>query len=102
MPEIETVRPPRNGPINRQRRSWYIAGSYGWAERAKGKSKMQSAASRIQKKRLFTVGPRKRGKDKPRQRGLDRALGIAQWVSFRVARDSETFTMVSGMPRFAT
>src|SRR5277367_4368410 len=44
----------------RQRSSWYIAGSYCWAESAKGK--IQSTASRIQKERLFTVGPRRKAR----------------------------------------
>src|SRR5271157_3280150 len=61
----------------RQRSSWYVAGSYCWAERAKGKSKMQSTASRIQKKRLFTVGPRKKSKDKSRQQRMDSGIEYA-------------------------
>src|ERR1700675_1619910 len=90
MPEIATVRPPRKGPIMRQRSSWYIDESTDCAARTHVKRKMQSEASRIETNRVFTFGPRRearinqgrgdctegRGRFKPEK--CDTRFGIAR------------------------
>jgi hypothetical protein len=53
MPDIATVRPPRNGPIIRQRIPWYSEGLKGWAnvEAARtSRAKMKCEKQRVKGK----------------------------------------------------